>query len=201
MNNCLPTQLQRDHNDALSTLRDRNGPFRDISYEIRTKENRSIFPLYLFCMRLCNESRKRFEAVFFFKQEKGQWRSKENRQFGYEGRMSRSFFIRNKSFASQHWFASAMSFSLFFDSTLATLFSPPSPLPIRYRQNFCLTAIRRMMLIRTFRLIARESIRGVISRTPCAANDHCYRRISYMNHCESRRMIFCESLLREPPDE
>lgn len=78
-------------------------------------------------------------------------------------------------------------------------FSPPPP--IRYRQNFCLTAIRRMMLIRTFRLIARESIRRVISRTPCAANDHCYRRISYMNHCESRRMIFCESLLREPPDE
>lgn len=193
MNNCLPTQLQRNHNDALSTLRDRNGPFRDISYEIRTKENRSIFPLYLFCMKLCNESRKRF----FFKQEKGQWRSKENRQFGYEGRMSQSLFIRNKSFASQHLFASAMSFSLFFDSTLATL----PPLPIRYRQNFCLTAIRRMMLIRTFRLIARESIRRVISRTLCAANDHCYRRISYMNHCESRRMIFCESLLREPPDE
>lgn len=70
MNNCLPTQLQRDHNVALSTLRDRNGPFRDISYEIRTKENRSIFPLYLFCMRLCNESRKRFEAGFFLSKRK-----------------------------------------------------------------------------------------------------------------------------------
>lgn len=63
------------------------------------------------------------------------------------------------------------------------------------------------MLIRTFRLIARESKEcKKIHKShpphpsPLPANDYCYRRISCANHCESRR-IFCESLLRESPDE
>lgn len=93
-----------------------------------------------------------------------------------EGNFSKSF-LRNKSFASQHLvFESVMSFFFcFVDPSHATL----SPL-IRYRQTFCHTAIRKMMLIRTFRLIARESKeckKNHKSHLPCAANDHCYRFI------------------------